>query len=108
MSLGSLGGLTIFVFGMRTAFGLDDCSLFPQFVQAVIPFIGGVQVHSLPLLPGRWGQWFCLLLGPLAVVPTHGEMGVAGFAWCRTLSSGSDTQSFGGGAPGSLQQHSVM
>ena len=29
----------LFVFGMRAAFGLDACCLFPQCVQAVIPLI---------------------------------------------------------------------
>ena len=49
-----------FFFGVRAGFGLDACSLFLQCVQAVIPLIGGVQVHSLPMLPGRWGQWVAL------------------------------------------------
>ena len=33
-------GLLLFIFGMRAAFDLDACCLFPQCVQAVIHLIG--------------------------------------------------------------------
>ena len=54
----------LFIFGIRAAFGLDACCLFPQSVQNVIPLIG-----CLCMLPRRWLQWAELaanawLLGP--------------------------------------------
>ena len=55
-SLHSLCGIIIF-FGVKTAFGLNACYVFPQCVQGVIPFTGGGKVHGLCVLPGRCGQW---------------------------------------------------
>ena len=43
-------------FGMKAAFVLDDCCLFPQCVQAVLPLIVVVLVYHLCVLPGRWQQ----------------------------------------------------
>ena len=48
------------LFGMRDAFGLDACCLFPPCVQAVIPLIRGMKVCSLPVLPGSGGSGRCL------------------------------------------------
>ena len=56
VSLAILCGFTNF-FDMRAAFCLDACYLFAQYVQTIIPFIGGVQEHDLHMLLGRWGQW---------------------------------------------------
>ena len=98
VSLSGLCGFTGF-FCLRIAFGLDACCLFPQCVQGIILLTGGMQVHGLCLLPGRWGQWvvpagapgcwalgsggnpqggmgcrFRLLAEPLAVAVTHREV----------------------------------
>ena len=96
----SLGGLFIygnvpiqlvtafFFFGMRTAFGLDACCLFPQFVHTVTQLIGNVKVYGLCLLPGRWdNEWF------LQVAPGQ---------W--VLGSGGDPQRGGGSTQSPWQQ----
>ena len=43
----------LFIFGVRSVFGLDACSLFPHGVQALFPFIGGVKLYGLHVLPKR-------------------------------------------------------
>ena len=71
----------LFIFGMRGAFGLDACSLFPQCVQ------DNSLARVLHVFPGRWRHWAgrvgrassqCLVAGPLTVEePTE--------RWCRLL-----------------------
>ena len=58
----SEGLLFFFFFGMRAAFGLDACCLFPHCMHALIPLVAGVLVYSLHVLSGRWRQW----AGPVA------------------------------------------
>ena len=66
--------IIIIIFGVRAAFGLGACCLFPRCVQAAIPLIGGVLVDGLLVLPGRRRQW----AGPVAS------------AWLLALDSGKD------------------
>lgn len=54
--LGTLCRLLFFFFVMRATFGLDACFLFLQCVQAIIPLIGGMQVHRLCTRSGGWGH----------------------------------------------------
>lgn len=49
--------IIIIIFGVRAAFGLGACCLFPRCVQAAIPLIGGVLVDGPLVLPGRRRQW---------------------------------------------------
>lgn len=48
--------LFIYFFSMRAAFGLDSCCHFFQCIKVLLPLIGYVKVHDLPVLPGMWGQ----------------------------------------------------
>ena len=70
---------------MRAAFGLDACCLFPQCVQAVIPFIGGCwyTVWEMEAMGRASSQSWemeamgratsqCLAAGPLTVVRRGG------------------------------------
>ena len=41
-----------YFFDMRVDFGLDDCYLFPQCMQTIIPLKGGVKLYGLWMLPG--------------------------------------------------------
>ena len=87
---------TFFVcFGVKAAFGLDACCLFPLWVQVVMPLIGSVLVCGL--FPGRWDR-VCsqhLVAGPLVVTRTQGEQGMQAATSCKILGSGSDP--YGGG-----------
>lgn len=67
------------------AFGLDAYCLFPQSVQVVIPLIVSVQVQTV-CVSGEVGVMgsACrqhLVIGVLAIVVTHGELGAAGCPW---------------------------
>ena len=55
---------------VKTAFGLYACCLFPPCVQALMD---GVQLHTLYVPPGSWGQWTAH-----ATVPHHQAPGSDG------------------------------
>ena len=46
----------IFIFGMRTAVGLNAFFVFPYCVEAVIPLIGGSGVRHVSV-SWKWRQW---------------------------------------------------
>ena len=60
-----LCGFTICFYCCECCFNLDACCLLPQFVQAIILLIGGVQVHDLCVVPGIMGNRWLLQVVPV-------------------------------------------
>ena len=56
VSLCSLAGFSILIFGVMVVFSIDAYSLFPQHVLVIIPLNGGVQIGWLIPNPGVLGS----------------------------------------------------